>query len=155
MPPNRSSTGRTLSSHQKRGRNGIVRPMLLVPQRYWAQNDLRKQSNGLIRPPVQSSHNETFSGSHFSVPSNSRTHPSAGVSDDVNDQTTRSSTELASKRGISFHTPTTPTSSSDGDRFSLSGEAGLFGQCSPDAERELQGIKGTNREFILTRKAMS
>jgi hypothetical protein len=149
MPPNRSSTWKTSSSCRKRGSNDIVRPMLLAFAPDSRQSYVHRRPNGLVQPPVHSSHNDSVDGSLFSIVSNGWTHPTAGLPDDVSDQITGSSSELVSRRALSFHTPTTPTSSSDGDHFYFNGEAGSFGQCSPDAEQELQGIRGTNRELYL------
>lgn len=137
---------------QKRGRNNIAKPMLLAFQPDWGQNYHRGRPHGLVQPPqVQSSLYENFDRSHLSVCSNRWTHPSVGVPDDGGDQTTCSFSELASKRAISFNTPTTPTSSSDDDRFSFNSPPVISWQYRPDADRELQGITGTNRELYSDR----
>lgn len=143
MPPNRSRTRRT-SSRQTRGSNDILRRMLLASQPESGPYYIHRQRNGLFQPPLHSFPNESVNGSHFSALTTGWSRPPAGFADDVSDQAPGSFSELGSKRGVSFVTPATRTSSSDGDYCGSNGEAVTLRQCSPGAERVLQGIGGTN-----------
>jgi hypothetical protein len=144
MASNRSGTRRASSSRQKQGSRSMVKAMLVDTRK----NSIRRPFHGPVQPPVEPSQLESIDESQFTNLSNERTHPSAGVPDEVSNHTTTSS-ELVSRRGLSFRTPTTTTNSNDREHSYFHGETGPFGQCSPDAERELQGINSTNRGLYL------
>lgn len=122
-------------------------PMVLTLQPNSDRNYKRRRLNDQFQPPLHSGHHDNVDGSHFSFPSNEWTQPSALFPKNVSDQTSGSFNELASRRGLSFHTPTTPTNSSDGGYFYFKGDVGSYRQCSPaNAERELQGISSSSRK---------
>jgi hypothetical protein len=80
-------------------------------------------------------------GSHSVFISNERASSSALLSDGVSDLTTDSSSELATKRSLSSHTPATPASSGYGNQFYVIGEVESFDKYEPaNIDRVLQWI---------------
>jgi hypothetical protein len=80
-------------------------------------------------------------GSHSVFVSNERASSSASLSDGVSDLTTGSSSELATRKPLSSHTPATPASSGYGNQFHFIGEAEPFDKYVPaELDQDLQGI---------------
>ena len=80
-------------------------------------------------------------GSHSVFVSNEQAYSSTSLSDGVSELTTGSSSEPATRRPLSSHTPETPPSSGCGDQFHFIGEAESFDKYEPaDLDRVLQGI---------------
>jgi hypothetical protein len=144
MARNRRHIRRTPSSRSRSRSNHSVQPASLASRRNQPQGYFHVPP----RPPIQpfpSPPHDDAGRSLSSFPSHQPTHPSAGYSDRASSLSSGITSQLASGRGLSVYTPSTPTGSGDGDVGDPSDNPGPVEQQSPsNTEFTLRGIIGSD-----------
>jgi hypothetical protein len=99
------------------------------------------------QPPMFIFNGGDIEGSQQSFPSRWSSHPLTYYPNYASGPSSSSTSELGSARAISFLTPSTPTSSNNGDCQDFFADATPCEHQSPnDPDRTLQGINSSNRK---------
>jgi hypothetical protein len=148
MADNRSRTRRASSSLLQRDGSRISRPTPPVSQPVnTSQNCIHGQMHASHQPLTFSSNGGNIEGSQYSFPSHISTHPSIYHPIYTSDLGSGSTSELRSAGAVSFYTPSTSTSSNNGDNQEFFRDTTPSEHHSPnDPDRALQGISSSNRK---------
>jgi hypothetical protein len=144
MARNRRHIRRASSSCSRPRSKYSIQPASLASR----QNQPQGYFHAPLRPPIQPfpsvPHGDAVrSLSNF--PSHQPTHPSAGYSDRASSLTSGTTSWLASCRGLSVYTPSTPTGSTDGDIGDPSGiPVPVEQQGLANTDLTLRGINGSD-----------
>src|SRR5271156_5572759 len=143
MACNRRRIRRTPSRSRSRS-NHSIQPASLASRRNQPQGYFHAPPHPPIQPFPSPPHDDAVR-SLSSFPSHRPIHPSAGHSDRASSLSPGTTSQLASGRGLSVYTPSTPTGSGDGDVGDPSGNPVPAEQQSPTStEFTLRGIVGTD-----------
>jgi hypothetical protein len=147
MACNRHGIRRTPSPRSRRRKKHTAQPASLRAQPNLAQDYFAASWRVPIQPLAPPSYEPAVEESLLSFPSHQSNRPSAAFQDRASSRTSGTTSRLASGRGLSIHTPTTPTGSGDGDFRELFGNTVQVGQQSPSsADLTLRGIDDNSRK---------